>query len=94
MFERLIESGGAHPQPPLAPPDPDTEDEPLPFVEVLRADEARQIPDGHGLLIYRNRGAVLLRMTPWYERSGGKALNAQRGEVEGRRITGVGSVRQ
>lgn len=62
--------------------------------KVLRADEARQIPDGHGLLIYRNRGAVLLRMTPWYERAGGKALNAQRGAVEGRRITGAGSVRQ
>ena len=59
--------------------------------KVLRADEARQIPDRHGLLIYRNRAAVLLAMTPWFEREGGKTLNAQRAAVESRRINGTGS---
>jgi len=54
--------------------------------KVMRADEARQIPDGHGLLIYRNRAAVLLRMTPWYERSDGKQLNADRARVEATRL--------
>lgn len=56
--------------------------------KVLRADEARQIPDGHGLLIYRNQAAVLLKMTPWYERKDGKALDAERAQTETRRLAG------
>ena len=59
--------------------------------KVLRADEARQIPDGHGLLIYRNRPAVLLRMTPWYDGDSGTALDTDRSRVEGRRIAGTAS---
>jgi len=53
---------------------------------VLRAEEARQIPAGHGLLIYRNSPAVLLRLTAWFDRADGKALDAQRRGTEGRRI--------
>jgi type IV secretion system protein VirD4 len=54
--------------------------------KVMRADEARQIPDGHGLLLYRNQSAVLLRMTPWYERPDGAALDADRARVEASRM--------
>ncbi|GAA2027409.1 type IV secretory system conjugative DNA transfer family protein [Pseudokineococcus marinus] len=61
--------------------------------KVLRADEARQIPDGHALLIYRNRGAVLLRMTPWFERSDAKTLSADRDAVEKRRLAGSAAAR-
>ena len=52
----------------------------------MRADEIRQIADGHGLLLYRNRPPVLLAMTPWYERAGGKALDAERAQTELRRL--------
>ena len=54
--------------------------------KILRADEARRIPDGHGLLIYRNRGAVLLKTTPWFQRADAKALIADRASTEARRI--------
>jgi len=54
--------------------------------KVMRADEIRQIADGHGLLLYRNRPPVLLAMTPWYERAGGKALDAERAQTERRRL--------
>ncbi len=54
---------------------------------VLRAEEARQIPAGHGLLIYRNRPAVLLRLTAWFDRTDGEALEAQRRRTERRRIS-------
>ncbi len=53
---------------------------------VLRAEEARQIPAGHGLLIYRNRPAVLLRLTAWFDRTDARALDRQRRTTEGRRI--------
>ncbi len=55
---------------------------------VLRAEEARQIPAGHGLLIYRNSPAVLLALTAWFDRADGKALDAQRRTTERRRIAG------
>ena len=54
--------------------------------KALRADEARQIPDKHGLLLYRNRPAVLMRMTPWYELPEGKTLETGRAQTEARRI--------
>ena len=54
--------------------------------KAVRADEARKIPDGHGLLIYRNQPAVLLRMTPWYQRPDGKQLNLARAAVEATRL--------
>ena len=54
---------------------------------ALRADEARRIPDGHGLLLYRNRPAVLLRMAPWYARPDGETLTAERAATEARRLT-------
>jgi type IV secretory pathway TraG/TraD family ATPase VirD4 len=54
--------------------------------KAMRADEIRQIADRHGLLLYRNRPAVYLAMTPWYERPGGKALEAERAQTERRRI--------
>jgi len=60
---------------------------------VLRAEEARQIPAGHGLLIYRNRPAVLLALTAWFDRTDGKALDGQRRTTENRRLaadTGTG----
>ncbi len=53
---------------------------------ALRADEARRIPDGHGLLLYRNRPAVLLRLTPWYARPDGTTLTAERTATETRRL--------
>jgi type IV secretion system protein VirD4 len=59
--------------------------------KALRADEARQIPDRHGLLIYRNRAAVLLQMTPWYEQDGGKNLESDRRETERLRIAAATS---
>lgn len=61
--------------------------------KVMRAGEARQIPDGHALLIYRNRGAVLLRMTPWYERPDAKTLTADRDTVEARRLANAAAAR-
>lgn len=54
--------------------------------KVLRADEARRIPDGHGLLIYRNRGAVLLKTLPWFDRADAKILTASRADTESRRL--------
>jgi len=56
--------------------------------KVMRPDEARTIPDGHGLLLYRNRASVLLKMTPWYARADAKTLTAARGHAEGRRLAG------
>lgn len=56
--------------------------------KVMRADEARTIPDGHGLLLYRNRASVLLKMTPWYARADAKTLTASRSRTEGRRLAG------
>jgi type IV secretory pathway TraG/TraD family ATPase VirD4 len=53
---------------------------------VMRADEARQLPDGHGLLIYRNLAAVMLRLTPWYQRPDGQALDAERARTERARV--------
>ncbi len=53
---------------------------------VLRAEEARQIPAGHGLLIYRNRPAVLLALTAWFDRTDAKALEAQRRTTQNRRL--------
>jgi type IV secretion system protein VirD4 len=53
---------------------------------AMRADEARQIPDGHGLLIYRNLAAVMLRLTPWYQRPDGPALDAERARTERARV--------
>ena len=55
--------------------------------KVMRADEARQIPSGYGLLIYRNQAAVMLKMTPWYERPDGHQLNTDRARVEAHRLT-------
>lgn len=54
--------------------------------KAVRAEEARQIPDGHGLLIYRNQPAVLLRMTPWYQRPDGKQLTTDRARTEATRL--------
>ena len=54
--------------------------------KAMRPDEARKIPDGHGLLLYRNRDAVLMRMRPWYQRADGKALTADAKTVEARRL--------
>jgi type IV secretion system protein VirD4 len=54
--------------------------------KVMRADEARRIPDRHGLLLYRNSAAVLLRMTPWFERPDGADLQFQRRTTESRRL--------
>lgn len=53
---------------------------------VLRTDEARRIPDRHGLLIYRNAPAVLLRMTPWFEGPDGRELEQARRRTEQRRL--------
>jgi len=53
---------------------------------VLRAEEARQIPAGHGLLIYRNRPAVLLRLTAWFDRTDAGALDDQRRTTQNRRL--------
>ncbi len=53
---------------------------------VLRAEEARQIPAGHGLLIYRNRPAVLLRLTAWFDRTDARALDDQRRTTQNRRL--------
>jgi len=53
---------------------------------VLRAEEARQIPAGHGLLIYRNSPAVLLALTAWFDRTDARALEAQRRTTEDRRL--------
>ena len=54
---------------------------------VLRADEARQIPDRHGLLIYRSTAAILLKMTPWFELPNARALQSGRRATELRRLT-------
>jgi len=53
---------------------------------VLRAEEARQIPAGHGLLIYRNRPAVLLRLTAWFDRTDAKTLDDHRRTTQNRRL--------
>jgi len=53
---------------------------------VLRAEEARQIPAGHGLLIYRNRPAVLLALTAWFDRTDARALDDQRRTTQNRRL--------
>ena len=55
--------------------------------KALRADEIRRIPDGHGLLFYRNQPPVLLRMTPWFAGPDGPTLRAQATETEARRLT-------
>ncbi len=53
---------------------------------ALRIDEARRIPGGHGLLVYRNRPAVLLRLTPWYARPEGSTLATERAATEACRL--------
>jgi len=53
---------------------------------VLRAEEARQIPAGHGLLIYRNKPAVLLALTAWFDRTDAGALDDQRRTTQNRRL--------
>lgn len=54
--------------------------------KALRPEEARQIPDGHALLIYRNQPPILLRMTPWYARPDGKQLTVERDATQARRL--------
>jgi type IV secretory pathway TraG/TraD family ATPase VirD4 len=54
--------------------------------KALRADEIRRIPDGHGLLIYRNRPAAMLAMTPWYATPDGPGLQVQRAATQARRL--------
>lgn len=50
--------------------------------KAMRADEIRRIPDRHGLLIYRNQAAILLQMTPWFERLDGAELLREKAATE------------
>lgn len=56
-------------------------------IKALRADEVRRIPDGHGLLFYRNQAPVLLAMTPWFAGPDGPKLRTEAKATEARRFT-------
>ena len=52
---------------------------------VMRADEIRQMPDGTGLVVYRNVAPFTIRTIPWWERPGGQELSAaQKREAQAR----------
>lgn len=43
---------------------------------VMRSDEIRQMPDGTGLVVYRNVAPFMVKTIPWWERRGGAELSA------------------
>ncbi len=44
--------------------------------EILRPDQIRRLEDGTALVLARNSPGVVVRLTPWYERSNGPKLKA------------------
>jgi type IV secretory pathway TraG/TraD family ATPase VirD4 len=52
---------------------------------IMRADEIRRIPDGQGLMIFRNLDPIMVQFTPWYEGKNGSALRADAAASQARR---------
>ena len=52
---------------------------------IMRADEIRRIPDGQGLMIFRNLDPIMVEFTPWYEGKNGSTLRADAAASQARR---------
>ena len=52
---------------------------------IMRADEIRRIPDGQGLMIFRNVDPIMVQFTPWYEGKNGSTLRADAAASQARR---------